>query len=254
MLERIDSNKRFMAAHRPLSPEEVKQLHDYYRLGLTYTSNALEGNTLTLVETKIVIEDGLTVQGKSVRECNEALGGSRAYDLMLKMAQANPLRIEEESILELHRFFYSGIDPNDAGKYRSVQVVITGTEYIPPQPEGVPALMKNFIDELEEEKKRLHPVDLAAYAHRRLVQIHPFVDGNGRTARLLMNLILVNAGYCVVSIPPVLRGDYINSLIAAHRKESPTDVPFRKLIFQCEIEEQKSVARLFGIKLPKPGN
>lgn len=251
LLKRIDNNKKSISERRPLKTEEVKQLHDYYRVGFTYSSNALEGNTLTLIETKIIIEDGLTINGKSIRECNEALGGAKAYDLMLKTAQAEPLRIDENTILELHRLFYSGIDLYHAGKYRNVRVFITGTDYVPPEPERVPALMNSFISELDQRKRYMHPVDMAAYAHRRLVQIHPFIDGNGRTARLLMNLILINHGYSVVSIPPILRGEYINSLIAAHREESPTDFPFRKLIFQCEIEEQKSVARMLGIPLQK---
>ena len=110
--------------------------------------------------------------------------------------------------------------------------------------------MAAFIDDLNAKKDKLHPVELSAYAHRRLVDIHPFQDGNGRTARLLMNLILVKKGYCVVSIPPVLRHDYISALQQAQRSEAPSDAAFIKLIADCEIEAQKDYCRMFRIKLP----
>jgi len=110
--------------------------------------------------------------------------------------------------------------------------------------------MKGLTDELDEKWSALHPVLLAALAHRKLVDIHPFVDGNGRTARLLMNLILVNRGYQIVTIAPVLRLDYINALKAAQREKGPTDEAFIKLIAECEIEAQKDYCRMFRIEQP----
>lgn len=251
LLKRIDQIKKVIDSKRPLTPQEVKELDDYFRIGTTYSSNALEGNTLTLSETKVIIEDGLTVGGKSLRECWEATGHAKAYDWMLSMARSENLVITEAVIQKLHHLFYSGIDADQAGKYRDYQVFITGTEYLPPAPEEVPKQMKAFVRSLQEKKKTLHPVELAAYAHRRLVDIHPFADGNGRTARLLMNMILVNQGYCVVSIPPILRLDYINALHAAQRKKNPTDEPFLTLICECEIEAQKDYCRMFRIPVPK---
>ena len=103
---------------------------------------------------------------------------------------------------------------------------------------------------MQEKKTELHPIELAAYAHRKFVDIHPFADGNGRIARLLMNLILVNNGYCVVSIPPALRVDYINTLCIAQREKEPSDKAFVGLICECEIEAQKDYCRMFQIEIP----
>jgi Fic family protein len=216
---------------------------------LTYTTNALEGNSLTLTETKVLLEDGITVGGKPIKDCYEATGHAAAFDYMLSIANADELNITEETIQRLHFLFYSGIDSDKAGKYRNHQVIITGTEYLPPEAKDVPQLMKNFIEELNNNMNVLDPVLLAAFAHRRLVDIHPFSDGNGRTARLLMNLILVNKEYCIISIPPVLRHDYISALQIAQRIKSPSDLPFNKLIVECEIEAQKDYCRLLRITL-----
>jgi len=250
LLNRIDEYKTLIDNRRPLVPEEVKELDAYFRIGTTYSSNALEGNTLTLSETKVLLEDGLTAGGKSIRECYEAVGHASAYDYMLETARSKPFKFSEAMIIQLHKLFYQGIDSEKAGVYRGHQVFITGTEYIPPTAEEVPALMKGLTDELDEKWSTLHPVLLAALAHRKLVDIHPFVDGNGRTARLLMNLILVNRGYQIVTIAPVLRLDYINALKAAQREKGPTDEAFIKLIAECEIEAQKDYCRMFRIEQP----
>jgi len=250
LLRRIDGYKSLIDSCRPLGDEEARQLDDYYRIGLTYTSNALEGNTLTLTETKVLIEDGLTVGGKPMKDALEAVGHARAYDFMLTQAHARPLLLTEATITELHRLFYMGINPGWAGVYRTHQVLITGTDYIPPAPSKVPGMMERFVTDLNAQTGSIHPVALAAYAHRRLVDIHPFIDGNGRTARLLMNLILINQGYQIVSIPPVLRHDYITALQTAQQADHPSDQPFQTLIARCEFEAQRDYCRMFD--LPEP--
>lgn len=251
LLAQIDRYAQVIRAYRPLSPDEVRELDNYFRIGMTYSSNALEGNSLTLTETKVLLEDGLTAGGKPIRDCYEATGHAKAYDYMLHIARGGELSFREQDILRLHGLFYGGIDPEQAGRYRQGQVFITGTDYLPPAAEVVPGQMATLVAELNEKKDRLHPVALAAYAHRRLVDIHPFQDGNGRTARLLMNLILVNTGYCVVSIPPVLRHEYIAALQKAQRRSAPSDVSFVELICQCELEAQKDYCRMFRIPLPE---
>ena len=250
LFQRIDQYAAFIRDHRPLSAAEVKELDAYYRIGTTYSSNALEGNSLTLSETKVLLEDGITVGGKPIRDCYEATGHAKAYDYMLSLARSEELSLTEETISRLHFLFYNGIDPDAAGVYRKGQVFITGTEYVPPAAEEVPALMADFVDELVRKRDTLHPVEFAAWAHRRLVDIHPFQDGNGRTARLLMNLILINRGYCIVTIPPVLRHEYITALQQAQRSTRPSDAAFVRLIAQCEIEAQKDYCRMFRITLP----
>ena len=198
----------------------------------------------------MLLEDGITVGGKPIRDCYEATGHAKAYDYMLSIARSGDLAVTEDAIRRLHFLFYNGIDPDAAGQYRTGQVFITGTEYIPPAAEDVPACMAALIEELPGKRAALHPVEFAAYAHRRLVDIHPFQDGNGRTARLLMNLLLINQGYCVVSIPPILRHEYITALQQAQRTQNPTDEAFVKLIAECEMEAQRDYCRMFHIKLP----
>jgi Fic family protein len=247
LLDRIDANRQNINDRRPLTPAEIKELDRYYKIGVTYSSNALEGNSLTLAETKVLLEDGITVGGKPVKDFYEATGHAKAYDFMLTAARSEKLSFTEEMVCRLHFLFYIGIDSEQAGRYRSHQVFITGTEYLPPEPEEVPALMKAFVSELNVKKDQMQPVLFAAFAHRRLVDIHPFADGNGRTARLLMNLILINRGYCIVSIPPIWRTDYISALVAAQREEKPTDELFHKLIAECELEAQRDYGRMFRI-------
>lgn len=247
LLERIDANRQRVKERHPLTPAEIKELDQYYKIGITYSSNALEGNALTLAETKVLLEDGITVGGKPIRDCYEATGHAKAYDFMLTIARSKELSFTEEMICRLHFLFYNAIDNEQAGCYRDGQMFITGTEYVPPTPEKVPALMKSFVSELNEKKNKMHPVLFAAFAHRRLVDIHPFVDGNGRTARLLMNLILISKGYCIVSIPPIWCINYNAALAAAQRKDKPTDEPFQTLIAECELEAQRDYGRLFKI-------
>jgi len=250
LLQRIDLYATYIRNYRPLSAEEVKELDAYFRIGMTYSSNALEGNSLTLSETKVLLEDGITVGGKPIRDCYEATGHAKAYDYMVSLARSEKLSLTEDVIRRLHFLFYNGIDPDAAGTYRKHQVFITGTEYVPPAAKEVPSLMAAFADELKRKQNTLHPVEFAAWAHRRLIDIHPFQDGNGRTARLLMNLILINKGYCIVSIPPVLRHEYITALQQAQRCNNPSDTAFVRLIAECEIEAQKDYFRMFHIKLP----
>lgn len=245
LLQKADSYKQKISSARPLAKEELKSLDDYFRVGFTYSSNALEGNTLTISETKIILEDGITVGGRLLKDCYEAVGHGAAYDFMLELARQQDMRITEETIKTLHKLFYQKVDADQSGEYRTIQVYISGTEYIPPSPEEVPQLMKHLADQIRSSRSTLHPIELAAMAHKRLVDIHPFVDGNGRTARLLMNLILVNAGYGVVSIPPIWRNDYINAL-SASRQQNDME-PFSMLIAECVIETERDYCRLLKL-------
>ena len=152
LLRRIDDYAALIRAYRPLSEAEVKELDAYYRIGMTYSSNALEGNSLTLSETKVLLEDGITVGGKPIRDCYEATGHARAYDYMLTLARSDSLSISEDVIQHLHYLFYNGIDPEAAGEYRKGQVFITGTEYVPPAAEKVPQCMAAFVTELAKKQ------------------------------------------------------------------------------------------------------
>ncbi len=236
-----DEGKTRLDGLRPFPPETLKSLREYYRVGLTYTSNAIEGNSLTESETKVVIEEGLTVKGKPLRDVYEAVGHAQAYDRIQELVKDVPLT--ENDILGLHEMFYRQIDSLQAGCYRTVQVFISGSRYRLPVPADVPVLMKDFVEWFNVNEKQLHPVEFASRVHQRFVFIHPFVDGNGRLSRLLMNLALLRAGYTIAIIPPVLRGEYIAALEKAH-----TDTfPFIDFIKNRVIETQNDILRMFGL-------
>jgi len=239
ILKKIDSIKAKIDAHRPMDSHMVKQLREYFRIGMTYTSNALEGNSLTETETKIVIEDGITIGGKPVKDHLEALGHSEAYDLLFRLAKNKD--ITETNIKEMHRLFYYRIDASQAGKYRKQKVIITGTDFIPPAPDKISDLMESFVDGIPGIREKNHPVEFVAIIHKELVTIHPFIDGNGRAARLLMNLALLQSGYPVAIIPPVLRREYLDTLNKTHKSD---DKPFNKFIAGVCYESAKEYLRL----------
>lgn len=178
LLQKADSYKKKISSARPLAKEELKSLDDYFRIGFTYSSNALEGNSLTISETKILLEDGITVGGRPLKDCFEAVGHGAAYDFMLTLARQQNLTITEDVIQNLHRLFYQKVNADQAGSYRTIQVYISGTQYLPPAPDDVPRLMKHLTDQIHFSQTTLHPVELAAMAHKRFVDIHPFIDGN----------------------------------------------------------------------------
>ncbi|MDR3112954.1 MAG: Fic family protein [Endomicrobium sp.] len=238
-IREIDGLKKEIDSFRPFDACLIKELRQYYRISFTYASNALEGNSLTESETKVIIEDGLTVGGKSVKEINEALGHSDAYSLLEKLAKNS--EISENDILELHRTFYYRIDETNAGKYRTRQVLISGADFLPPKFQDIRAIMTEFIAKTPQWKKELHPVFYCAKLHEQIASIHPFIDGNGRTARLIMNLALLQDGYPIVIIPPILRSDYISAISLANKGNTQ---PFYDFISNMEYESCRDYIRL----------
>jgi len=236
-----DEFKAKIEAYRPLDENILKQIKAYFKISFTYTSNAIEGNSLSLNETKIIIEDGITIGGKPIKDHLEVIGNSNAYDLLFDIANQN-ISIDEKTILSLHKILYSSIDEKQAGKYRDCNVLITGSEYELPKYNVVPKLMEEFSQSIETNKEKMHPIEFAAWLHERLVSIHPFIDGNGRTARLLMNLALLNAGYNITTISPVVRNDYIAGLQDAQLKKNI--VPFTNFISEMVLESQKEYLRI----------
>ena len=242
----VDRQQAQIAALRPLDSYDLKQLKEYYRIGLTYSSNALEGNSLTLTETKIVLEDGITIGGKPLKEHYEAAGHSEAFDLLCRLSKNSS--ITEDDIKNLHKLFYYRIDAEHAGVYRDRAVVITGTDFVPPPPTAVAREMEKFAQSLPALKEQLHPVHYAARLHGELVNVHPFVDGNGRTARLLMNLALMQSGYPITVIPPVVKGDYITAISDTNKGD------YRRLdnFLSCMVwEAQRDYLRLFKALNPE---
>ena len=244
ILEDIDRFQSRINKHRPFQENFLRQLRDYFKIGLTYSSNALEGNSLTETETKVILEDGLTVSGKPLRDHYEAAGHGEAYERMIEFTGASDF--SEEQIKELPRLFYQKIDPDQAGMYRTGKAIITGSRYPPPVPEEVPGFMTGLIMKLPKLKAAHHPVIYAARVHKELAFIHPFVDGNGRVSRLLMNLVLLQEGYTIALIPPVRRVDYLQALEKAHTSDSD----FLLLIAEAVKETQKDYLRLLGETFP----
>ncbi len=210
LLTRIDNKKDLLEAFQPLPPEFIKNLYEWFRVELTYTSNAIEGNTLSRAETALIVEKGITVEGKSLEEHLEAVNHGEAFNLILEKSKIKRNKITANTILEIHQKILQKIDETNAGRYRNVPVRIAGSTVIMPNPMKVPNLMDEFIAWLQNAKG--HPIQIAAEAHFKLVSIYPFVDGNGRTARLLMNLLLLQAGYPPAVIRKEDRHKYISSI------------------------------------------
>lgn len=169
----------------------------------TYESNRIEGNTLTLRETAMVINEGITIGGKALREHLEAINHKEAI-LLVEDIVAQQIAFSEYILKQIHALILHGIDRENAGIYRRVPVMISGSQHIPPQPYLLQPLMEDYFIFYEENKETLHPIILAAEMHERLVAIHPFIDGNGRTSRLIMNLLLLQNGFPLA----ILKGDY----------------------------------------------
>ena len=229
-LQELSRKKALLDQYRPLPPELVKNLEDWFRVELTYTSNAIEGNTLTRRETALVLEKGLTVGGKSLREHLEASNHAAAIDWVRERIRQIPETLGEREILEIHAMILKGNDDANAGRYRNIAVRISGSTVVLPNPAKVPDLMAAFATWLAGSGD-LHPVALAAEAHYRLVTIHPFIDGNGRTARLLMNLLLMMAGYPPAIIQKRERLAYLAALAKAQTGGSKSD--YESLIYRA---------------------
>ncbi len=225
--ENLTHKKQVLDSFRPLPIALVQNLDDWFKVELTYTSNAIEGNTLTRRETAVVIEKGLTVGGKSLKEHLEATNHAKALDLVHSLINKKSSQLVSKDVLAIHYIILKGIDDDNAGHYRNVPVRISGSTVITPNPRKVPDLMDEFQLWLIGEHD-LHPVALASEAHYRLVTIHPFVDGNGRTARLLMNLLLMMYGYPPAIIRKRDRLAYISSLEKAQLGGPKTD--YEKII------------------------
>jgi len=218
LLKSIEGKKRELDSFRPFSAEIVRKLEEQFIVEWTYNSNAIEGNTLTLKETELVINRGLTIGKKSLKEHFEAInhkdGIQYLYDFIKKKKE-----LDEGTILALHKKILKNIDDTEAGHYRTSNVMITGAIHIPPSAVKINKLINEFFEWYYENKKKLSVAELAAWVHYRIVHIHPFIDGNGRTARLLMNLILIQNGYPPAVILNVDRQKYYRALKEADKEK-----------------------------------
>jgi len=245
LLKQIDENQVKITDYRPFDAEHVQLVKDFYRVESVYSSNAIEGYTYTLSETKVLLEDGLTAGGKSLKDMYAVIGLAKAYDYLFTLRSSS--EITEQDFVFFHKMIGESLH-NEAigGKYRTHDVFISGSKHPLTPHEKLTeemALLVKFIQAEKHSERHLHPVIFAAELHKRFIYIHPFADGNGRVARLIMNASLIQKGFLPVIIPPVIRSKYIESLELGRVNTSP----FYELICQCELEAQKDLMRFLRL-------
>lgn len=231
LASRIDEKLKKLNSLRPLSPSIVSKLKQQFAIDMTYNSNAIEGNSLTLKETAWVIQDGLTIKGKPLKDHLEAKDHYEALEFLYETIEHNRQQtISEVFIRALHQLVVRETQREEAGKYRTVNVMITGSDHTPPDASEVCVKMHDFMQWIKSNQKKLHPIELAALIHHKMVYIHPFIDGNGRTARLVMNLTLMHEGYPLVV---VLKNDRQKYYRALSQADKDTYQPLVRFIAQA---------------------
>jgi len=221
-----------LTALRPLSPESVASLAAAWDVRMVYESNSIEGNSLTLRETELVLSKGVTVSGKPLKDHLEAVNLAKAWEEVKALAQPG-VEFTESTLLKLHQIVLTRVEDSFAGTYRSSAVRIAGSNHIPPNAIKVPDLMEALFTEIATISD---PVERAAKLHHGISSIHPFADGNGRAARLAMNFILLAAGYPPISIPTDQRQDYYDALEAADSGNFPAFQEFLETELHKELD------------------
>ncbi|TMV47385.1 Fic family protein [Paenibacillus mesophilus] len=214
MFEQIDHKKSMLDQKRPWPVHTHRSIREHLIVYWTYHSNAIEGNTLTLSETKVALE-GITVGGKTIQEHLEAINHKEAILYVEEIVQRRE-PLSEWQIKNIHRLILKGIHDEYAGTYRRENVLISGARHVPPDALQIPLLMEQFASWIEREAPELHPVAGAAIIHSDFVKIHPFIDGNGRTAWLLLNFELMKNGFPPIVIEKEQRAEYYSALDEAH--------------------------------------
>lgn len=217
LARRIEEKLSKLNSRRPLPAPTLESLRKKFEVEMTYHSNAIEGNKLTLRETDLIINKGMTIGGHPLREHLEATNHKEALDLLHQIISAKR-QTTEMDILNLHAVILDKIRPEWAGFYRHSQVYITGTRHIPPNWKTVPELMKGVVAEINSRARRIAALESAVKVHYKVAEIHPFFDGNGRLARLLMNLRLMRSGFPPTILRKQERRGYYAALEAGNRE------------------------------------
>lgn len=227
---RLDDKRRRVAALLGEAPAEVvARFARSFDVEYAHNSTAIEGNTLSLIQTKVILEDGLSVGGKALREIYEVANHDRAFSYV-KRAVAEGRLLDEEMLKDIHALLMENI--MDGGVYRNVEVRITGAGFRPPAPQEMFQQMRWFFADMPRQREKLNAIEWAAWTHAEFVRIHPFPDGNGRTARMLMNLQLLTEGFQPISIAKEERLAYYEALEAyAVRGEL---APFAEMVAALE--------------------
>lgn len=215
IIKRILEKKKLLDSFRPLPKAILKNLQEYFTLEWTYNSNAIEGNSLTLRETQLVLKEGITIKGKTLNEHLEAKNHEKAIEYLSKIVKSK-YQLTESDILDIHALVLKDIEEDFAGRYRTGRVRIVGANFVPPNQMKVPDLMDNFVKFVNKNPGKLDVVSLCTVLHHKFVWIHPFFDGNGRTGRLIMNLWLMKHGYPPAVILKNDRKKYYDALNLAN--------------------------------------
>ncbi|MCX6065001.1 MAG: Fic family protein [Chloroflexi bacterium] len=253
LVAKIDERVRILRSQGKLTPEVLKQIQTYFRIKNIHHSNAIEGNRLDYGETRMVVEQGLTITGKPLKDTLEAKNLAHAMDFFEELASKTDKPITAHDVRQIHAAILQGIDDNNGGKYRLSDVEISGSQYKPPTYIRVPDEMEKLCNWLEQitttsYEAKVSPVVLACAAHTWFVYIHPFVDGNGRTARILMNLVLMRHGYPISIVTRDDRARYYDALEASHSSDL---TPFISLVTDTLEESLDEYERAVRDQLDK---
>lgn len=216
--ELLEEKLKKLNTLRPISAALLLKLKERFEIEMTYNSNAIEGNTLTLKETYWVIQQGITVKGKPLKDHLEAKNHQEALEYLYELVRHGASHtVSEHLVKSLHTLVIQDIDRNIAGKYREVDVFITGTEHKPPSALEVPHLIRSLMEWTRKNHKKMNAVEFATMFHHKFVHIHPFQDGNGRVGRLLMNIFLMQHGFPLTIIQKNDRQKYYRVLAVADK-------------------------------------
>ncbi|HIE45025.1 MAG TPA: DNA-binding protein [Flavobacteriaceae bacterium] len=245
LLKNVDKLQKTWSSLKPLNKTQLEKMREYFMLNYTFESNLIEGNTLTLQETHLVVNEGLTISGKSMKEHLEAVNHYEAIDFIMDLVK-NKEPFTQRILKEIHYLILKGIDRTNAGVYRRVPVVISGSAHKPPQPYLIDKQMEDVFEFYAANKNKMHPVILASEMHQKIVTVHPFIDGNGRTCRLIMNLILLQNGYTIANLKGnnIARLTYYKALENIQINDSTLD--FHSLIINTSIDSLKEHIELAG--------
>ncbi len=250
--EIIKKRKKELDSLRPLPPVAVRKLREQFEIEMTYNSNAIEGNSLTLKETFLVINEGITVKNKPLKDHLEAKNHKEALDYLVDLTKkGNKINFNEKIIRELQYLITKEIDKEWAGRYRNSNVVIGGSEHKPIDAMFVKEEMEKLVSWYKKEEKKTNIIELVALVQHKFVYIHPFFDGNGRTSRLLMNLLLIREGYPIVTILKNDRRKYYRLLQEADRGIYRPFVMFISQAILRSLDMYLEALKPIGIKKEK---
>ena len=242
MFKKIDELKSKLNEYRPLTSEEVNRLREEFLIDFTYNSNAIEGNTLTLQETALILKEGITIDEKPLREHLEAVGHKDAFYYIEELVKEK-VGLSEKVIKDIHSLVLMD-KPQDRGRYRRIPVTILGSVHEPAQPYLVPVLMEQLINKYNEEMKDKHIIEKVSLFHLKFESIHPFIDGNGRTGRLLLNLELMKEGYPPINIKFKDRRRYYDCFSDYHLKNNDSNMLINMVTKYVEEELEKYISVL----------